>query len=108
MVSAQRVELLVGRQRLAVVLEQEVHVAELAVDLGVDVAGLDWVSSVVVVILKKKNCFCQIILFNYSYSRNLFFPKSIFKTKLLFWMLKHFLMMTLTGNLICRLYFYER
>jgi hypothetical protein len=28
-------------------------VAELAVDLGVDVAGLDWVSPVVIVVLKE-------------------------------------------------------
>ena len=55
MVSAQGVKLLVGRQGLAVVFEQEVHVAELAVDLGVDVAGLDWVSPVVIVVLKKQN-----------------------------------------------------
>lgn len=52
---AQRVELLIGGQSLAVVFKEEMHVTELAVDLGVHVPGLDGISAVVVVVLLQEN-----------------------------------------------------
>ena len=49
--TVERVVLLIGRKSLAVVLQEKVHVTQLAVNLGIDATGLNWISPIVVVIL---------------------------------------------------------